>query len=95
MGVGGVEMVIVNDHEEGITTSLPLLSDSDTSSTDDPWDWSQLLPRDWRDTLYNCTSSTYVTTWESRLRLIEAVVFAGAVLIIIAVAAYPAYVVLI
>lgn len=70
----------------------PLYIDSDASSNaEDPYDWTQFMPRDWLDALYQTSSSSCVTSWDSKLRCIESFVFAGAVVFIVFVAAYPAF----
>lgn len=68
----------------------PLNIDAAIDGADDvdPCDWTRCLPRDLLDTL---SSSACVSSWEAKLRLIESIAFAGMVLVVLMVAAYPAF----
>lgn len=82
-----------SDDDDSVLQPLNLEMNGIASAqnSSDPFDWTQYLPRDWFDTLYHSTRCPCVSSWEGKLRLIESVVFATAVLLVIVGAAYPAF----
>ena len=76
---------------ELIPLNIEMTGLSISHSHSDPFDWTQCLPRDLIETLYHSSTCACVTSWEAKLRLIESFVFASVVLLILIVAAYPAF----
>lgn len=80
-----------DDDEDDDSEIQPLNIDMNGDIAIDPYDWTLYLPRDLLNSLYHCSSCLCVTSWEAKLRFIESLVFAGAVLLVLFIAAYPAF----
>ncbi len=80
-----------DEDNELIPLNIEMTGLSINQSNADPFDWTQCLPRDLIETLYHSSTCACVTSWEAKLRLIESLVFASVVLLVLIVAAYPAF----